>query len=699
MNSLFIIINLLSMYKVVWTNTLIEIPLTENTHQYYDLPQASLYKNGVLVSTEEFYYEQGVNRTSLTVINSNHVKEFRVDYRVDFYELGITSEQTITYKIVDITAPVVIKKPSFRFPVNTKIPTDKVLLEDLYYQDNYYDNSDIIVKINNLSNININIVGIYEIEYELMDPSFNTTKVVSTYEVFDNNLPTIKYSDPIIHNYGDVFDHYKHFKYEGNNLIIEVDDSSINFNVLGIYPITIKATNSSDLSHTVTTTIRIVDNIKPVITLKSNITPINVGTIITDKLLLSYIVTVSDNYDALSLSDITIINDIDVDVIGKYVVKYNVIDSSNNEANVSMNIEVKDLIKPEIVLIDELIFNVITDKPYWQNYFIITDNYDDLDNLKVVYGDKNLNLNKLGIYYLEVEVTDSSKNKTVATYEVVVRDLLPPEIEVVNDIYIYDFIKGETDFFKNHFIITDNWSPYNDITIILEDEGVDYTCVSENEINVIFRDESENETKATITIYILDIYPPRIELLNNVFIYFIGSNVPDFYDNILEVSDNLDMIDLNEVTITNNIDFNKVGKYEVIYELTDSSYNKTTLTIDFYVDRYKSVLITGNDLVLKINDSWQELDGISLSEDVISYEVIYTNFETDNPLITTVLYIAYDERGNSYLYEQKIEVNGIVNNSDSLIKQYLNVIILSVIFVVIIIIMFYYDKKYKKINF
>ena len=39
------------MYKVVWQNIDIDIPLNDDTYQYYDMPKANLYYNNKLIET------------------------------------------------------------------------------------------------------------------------------------------------------------------------------------------------------------------------------------------------------------------------------------------------------------------------------------------------------------------------------------------------------------------------------------------------------------------------------------------------------------------------------------------------------------------------------------------------------------------------------------------------------------------------
>ena len=108
MKVLMMFLNVLNMYKVVWQNIDIDIPLNDDTYQYYDMPKANLYYNNKLIETYE-YYERGINHTNLNVINSRHVKTYKIDYRVNFDAYDISSTQTIHFNIIDNIAPKIIK--------------------------------------------------------------------------------------------------------------------------------------------------------------------------------------------------------------------------------------------------------------------------------------------------------------------------------------------------------------------------------------------------------------------------------------------------------------------------------------------------------------------------------------------------------------------------------------------------------------
>ena len=62
--------------------------------------------------------------------------------------------------------------------------------------------------------------------------------------------------------------------------------------------------------------------------------------------------------------------------------------------------------------------------------FSAYDNFDGniSDNIKIEYEDYIANINKPGTYTVIISVTDNSKNKTSATFYIVVIDKIPPSI-------------------------------------------------------------------------------------------------------------------------------------------------------------------------------------------------------------------------------------------------------------------------------
>lgn len=691
MQTILLLLSIMNIYTIKWTNTIIEIPLGENVSNYIELPKAELYEKNKLLTNELHYYERGINRTSLTVLNSNYVKEFKIDYGVTYYELGISFEHTITFKIVDMIPPEILITPRFKYPLNTKLPTTKELLEGLIYQDNYYDNNELIVKINKLNEININRTGVYEIEYEIMDPSFNVTKKMGTYEVIDVLYPVIEYPEHITHEYGIPFDYLKYFIFKATNLTTNVNLDNVDVNTLGTYQITVSATNQSGLKTEVTTIITIIDNTPPTIVLKNNLEDINVFDDTYN--LLDYILSVSDNCSDLTLKDVTYVTDLDINKVGKYFVEYTLIDDSNNKASKTININVKDLEKPLISHSKPLAFEVNESKPYYLNYLDITDNLTHYNDLVITINDKGIDYNKIGDYYLDITVKDESSNTARSTLLVSIKDLIAPEVIQREDFVIHNFKKIDSDYIKAKFEIFDNYDDLSDIIITIDDTLVNYNVIGTYPLIITFSDKSGNTKVYPTSLSIIDTEIPKISLTNSYFYYFIGDNKTNLIDFVSAVSDNYDTLLLSDVIIEEDIDYNNVGRYKVVYQITDSSKNQFKVSLDFYVDVRRELLINGTNLNLVLGDNWTPLNGITLSDSATRYELISTNTSFNLPGNYELLYIAYDMRGNFDVYKQTITVNEVEKELDQV--KIIYAITLSIIYLTSLTIYYYKERNNK----
>lgn len=104
--------------------------------------------------------------------------------------------------------------------------------------------------------------------------------------------------------------------------------------------------------------------------------------------------------------------------LGKYEVTF-IYEKDHKEYVTSHEIEVKDISKPEIILIRGEEITVLINSKYKEPGYEVTDNYDtDLNDLVKVSGE--VDTSKEGIYELKYKVKDSSGNESVATRKVIV---------------------------------------------------------------------------------------------------------------------------------------------------------------------------------------------------------------------------------------------------------------------------------------
>lgn len=691
MNILLIATALLNMYKVKWENYEFEIDLYDNVGEYFDLPEPFLYdENGNLVNSP-YYIEKGVNRTSLSVVNSRHVKEFNIDYRVTYYLLNITKDQTITFSIKDNIAPVFLKLPEIRVPVKTKLLTEKELLSNVIVDDNYYETDKLVISVSDLLSVNINKVGIYKIKFEVFDPSNNLTTVVVDYEIFNNSPPEINYTDPIILNYGDEFNVYSFFKFIDNNdpnLLITFDISNVDFNKLGTYQLTVSAENNGNLKTTISTFITITDKEKPVLIIDNNINVFNVYEF-DNSFLVNLITKVSDNYDKLTYKDVVIHSQVNPDILSKYKVIYELTDSSFNTVSKEITIEIKDLEKPKIEQIKELEIDVFSDNVYWKNYFNFYDNYDDENDLEIKFNDKNINLLKLNTYILEIEITDLSKNKTKNTFSVKVIDKEKPEVTQVNEIIITDFREKNITDYKNYFTIKDNYDDYSNVKIELLN-NIDYQKTGEYEVSFIFSDSSNNKNNIETSVYILDILAPTINFSEKKIKIYLYDEEINPYGLINSYSDNYSKEENIILNINNNIQYDKIGSYYIEYILKDESLNETKEYVIVIVDQKYEKMISGIDLIKNKNEEIEDKEGITLSSDVIKYNRYPEKIDTSNEGRIEILHVVYNQRGQK---EEFIQVITITQKNKLDLTKYKYIFVINVLSILTIL---YFVKSNNK---
>lgn len=660
MQTLLILLNILSSYQLVWKNTEFEIPLGADVYEHFEIPEVEVYQNGSLVNTE-INYQRGVNHTSLRVVNSNHVKSFKIDYKAYIDDLGLQSIQTITFNIVDEIKPTFLYLPELSFPVKTKKLTEKEIMEQLIYEDNYYNTEDLIVKVHGLEGVNINIPGEYLITYELIDPSFNITKVNSKYKVVNNLPPEIieKSKTHIINVYDNfrVNDYFTFVDPFNQQLTIEVDDSLLNTNKVGSYSIHIKVINNLGLSNEGHYDILVVDNKSPTITLSTKREFNYLETFD----LRDLVISVNDNYDKLTKDDVEILGYIDFFSLGEYPLTFKVKDSSGNESKpYEIKVKVIDLEKPKIDLIKPIKVNVGQEVTNFDSYFEFSDNYDSYEfgELIIKYNTKEINFKELGNYILNVELSDSSKNRVSQNFEVLVTDLISPEILINYDNFIFIDQYGElsNNYFKKEFIISDNYDNLNDIEILIN-ETINFYESAEIIRNFIFKDKSGNETIIeNVKIVITESRPPDIVLEDSKYIYYIGNEKPDLKSLVKSVTNfdgNTEGIILEYYE---NINYEKVGMYLVTYQAYHEKINNVAVEeLKFYVDSKKSFDTIVNDLEISVGDNVEELAGIIINSD-IKYEVFPKTINTGTPGIKKRIFILYDKRGNIETIEQTIVV-------------------------------------------
>ncbi|SEM14274.1 protein of unknown function [Aquimarina amphilecti] len=192
---------------------------------------------------------------------------------------------------------------------------------------------DISSQIQASGTVDVNTLGEYIITYSVSDSSGNTTEVTRTVNVVDNTSPviTLEGTNPFLVNVGNVFNDPGANASDNvdGNLTSEINTSgTVDVNTPGDYILTYTVEDSSGNTATITRTVRVIDNVAPVITLigSSSIT-IPQGGSFTDPG-----ATASDNIDGNLTSQIATTSNVNLNIPGTYTIRYNVQDAAGNSA-------------------------------------------------------------------------------------------------------------------------------------------------------------------------------------------------------------------------------------------------------------------------------------------------------------------------------------------------------------------------------
>lgn len=679
--SIFSFFSVLS-YQVSWIQDELYLKLGDQVSDYIYLPEAELYQDSILIEDPLMFYERGVDRTFISVIQTNLVKTYQVKYRVHFPSHNITHTQTITFHVIDDIPPTIIFVPEHKIPIGQKLPN---LTEGIILYDNYDSADQLSITVDHKAVI-INRVGKYPLIYRFTDASNNFITKVVYLEIYDHLPPTITLKKEMVIQYNAALRWQDFLTIVDNyDLVIDVriNDQLVDYQQLGSYPVTIEATDQSGQSSLFNTTLTIADQTKPTILLRSQIQPLGVGAELTTEQLRGFILSVSDNYDDLFADDVVITHDIETDYVGEYTIYYQLSDFSGNVTEIKYKIKVTDQEKPMIQMMSSLIFDVGGTTPFLMDHFGFSDNYTDVDALTIKLT-TSYKINQVGHYPLTIEVTDAAKNKTVLNTYIQIVDRIAPVIEQTMDIIITDFMKKA---YIGYFVISDNYDATASLDFYLDDSQVDYQTIGIYPVTVYLTDLSQNQTILETEIMMIDITAPHIELSQTEVYVMLGQSPIDFSQYLVDVGDNYDVLFLEDVQIEANINWQSTGIYYVTYTVDDASLNVFQITLTVKIDDVTPPTIFGSDLAIAQGSSLNMYDGMMIE----GHQEIYTfpqTIDTHKPGVYRIVYIAVDQRGNQTTFERTIIIEA--QQQAHLIQAYLP---LAAILIFAILISYYVYKK------
>ena len=636
-------------YEVVWEHTNVYIEVYDDVDAYTMLPEAYLYRDGVVVGTSQVTYERGVDRTFLSVLTSVELKTFYIKYRVHFLSYGISDTITIAFHIVDKTPPEVTLRKEITIPFG-----DTVNIFDYVVAIDNYDTQDNLTMTFLDAQVNWQVIGSYEASVVVEDASGNQTKIDVNVTIKDYIAPVIIQKKAVVIEPSEQLNVQQFFTITDNvdqTVMIWLVDDMVAYNELGIYEAMICARDHSFNESCYSFLVEIKDTTAPVVELFSQNITIEVYTELTQSFMMGWFVVISDAYDKDHIH-VHFYHQINTSMLGNYDVIVEVYDQSSNVTEKKFNIAVIDS-TPPMARVLKTRFHVFENIKPLISYVHIEDNYDDRDDV-LVKVTSNMDATKLGVYTLNVEVSDVSKNKRNYTFLIEVVDEVAPTLVLEDALIITDFMRPN---YENRLIIMDNYDDRIYIDMTIHDQDVIYEEPGMYVIKVELRDLSGNVSMSFMDVIVVDIVPPELELYESTLTYELGYVNFDLWSNIKYVNDNISNISIEDVTIEERIDVNQTGIYEVLYHVSDEANSKTTRTAYVIIEDTIPPVIETQMMVYQIGSPLNPFDGIT-SFDHSEIHIKLINKDMFEPKIGTYVlsYIAYDASGNHTVFEREVMV-------------------------------------------
>lgn len=638
-------------------------------------------------------------------VKANVVGTYTVTYDVADSSGNKAERVTRTVIVQDKTRPIITLKgvtqdgnSDIIIQVKVGVYDSSIAKASATATDNY--DGDLSSKIIVDNPVNVNIVGVYTVTFNVTDANGNSAlPVTRKVYVVDTQKPVIKLngSSPVKVLLGETYTDAGATVEDNYDTVRDiVGTGNVDVNKVGIYTISFTAEDSNKNAATpVNRTVRVVDETPPVITLNET----SPGTTdYTMEVHSSYVepgFTVTDNYDTNLHDKVVISNPVIIDKVGDYTVTYDVKDSSGNIAEQKKRIvHVVDTTKPVITLkgnniatgktdvwIEAKRVDVNPDDQYKEPGYTATDNYDG-DLTKYVIPSGTVNVSELDDYIIYYNVEDSSHNSAIqATRTVHVVDTIKPVL-TLNGASAFSIANGETytdtlgvtatdnyettDYLNSHLVISVN----GDITA---DRPVTLTVPGTYVIIYSVSDSSGNAAQSVRrTVYVngtggigpqITVSPSEVDNIEVKTDYSVMTGVTAVDRNRAPLTDLITVAvkdpkgaDVTSSISGNIINFKLVGDYVITYHVTEPEYggSDSEIRVVHVVDTTKPVLHLTGDPVVEAYVHMPYTDNGATATDNYDDPVILTNkiFVKNSVVINqigeyTITYNVTDANGNA----------------------------------------------------
>lgn len=649
-------LNLLaSTFSVAWSGTNIKAPVNCDINEYLSKVEPQLIRDSKPVNDSYQYYivRDGVEDTFLENIDTSRIGTY-VHYLKVVYnyldEYTIRDTQEIIIDIVDETSPTIRVPESFEVGYGEKLPD---FLKGVVVRDNYDRPEDLKVEILNKEQLTTKILGEQTIKYQVTDKSGNVKKAWSRLIVVDEQAPIVKKKGACkteINMKPNYREFYEITDNVDKTIKIIIDDHDVDYTKVGIYDFKLIAIDQSGKRTVINDRISVVHE-KPIkFKFRTKEIVLEVHEVLWREKIRENLYGV-DSSVFIDLDKIKITYD-PIDENRKkceFTIRY-----TYDEGNIFIFEEIKGLFidgeSPNIVRKRNDTILPVHKQFIMTDYFDITDNYDDASSLSYkCEGD--LNIHVVGDYKVVLIVGDLSGHKTYYHTTVNVRDVEPPKIKLLKkniELPVHQILEGKL------YEVTDNYAKDIDIK---EEIDENYFKKIGNYKLKITADDGANQAVETINVSVVDYEPPQINLKRNLIQIELGKK-PDYKSLILDCIDNYHKVDKKSVRIIDNVNYNKIGNYEVIYTLEDDSNNVGYSKLTVLIDDVTAPKLEVKDLTINPTETLSLSNYIKATDNSgdCQYKLLNVPTNFKKPGTYKIGVYAYDKRGNSTYKIQNVTV-------------------------------------------
>ncbi len=529
--------------------------------------------------------------------------------------------------------------------------------------DNYFGDitGDIII---DTSNVNINLLGSYSVDYDVTDSVGNiATQKVRTINIVDTTIPTITLvgANPQVLEINTAYSELGATASDNYDGVItgsiSIDTSDIDMSTVGTYTVTYDVTdaNSNDAVQ-VTRTISVVDTTAPVITVVGD----QPQTVEINTPYVEQGATVIDN----SLEVLSAIIDssaVDITTVGSYTVTYNVDDSEGNSATEqTRTVNVVDTTIPVITMTGANPQTIEVHNSYSELGATITDNsLADLSGSLVIDASA-VDTNTVGSYSVTYNVDDASGNSAAEeTRTVNVVDTTIPVITLVGA--NPQTLEVDTAYVELGATALDNYDGNLTGSIVIDATAVQMDTLGTYTVTYNVVDaNTNNAVEVTRDVTIVDTQIPVVTLVGanpqtlevDTAYVELGATALDNYDGNLTGS---------IVTDATAVEMDTLGTYTVTYDVTDASGNvavQVTRDVTIVDTQIPVITVTGADpQTIEVGVSYSELGATALDnyDGNITGSIVIDASAVDTNTVGSysVTYNVDDASGNSAAEETR----------------------------------------------